>query len=79
MRHLLLILIILPISLLAQSLVETTQVGTNSGLPAVRINSVCTDDAGRLWIATNEGLYTYNGYQVNLFGENPQKESSRGE
>lgn len=72
MRHLLLILIILPISLLAQSLVETTQVGTNSGLPAVRINSVCTDDAGRLWIATNEGLYTYNGYQVNLFGENPQ-------
>lgn len=72
MRHVLLILALFPASLLAQSLIETTQVGTSSGLPASQINSICTDDLGKLWIATDDGLYTYNGYQVDLYGENQQ-------
>lgn len=64
MRHFLLLLLFLPVSVTAQSLIPTAQLSASNGLPETTINALCTDDEGRLWIATKEGMYSYNGYQV---------------
>ena len=49
---------------------------SGSGLPSTQINDVFQDSAGLLWVATNTGLYRFEGMDFMGFHHESDKENS---
>lgn len=67
LNTLLLILLFLPLTSLAQGNIHFRQFSTAGGLPNAMMHQVRQDDDGFLWIATFHGLYRYDGYELRPF------------
>ncbi|QYJ78589.1 EAL domain-containing protein [Shewanella acanthi] len=52
---------------------------SEDGLNQNTITSLFMDNAGMLWIGTQDGLHSYNGYSFNLFLHSPNDSSSISE
>jgi len=50
--------------------------GENEGLSNTRVLKVVTDRQGFIWVATQEGLYRYDGYNFKVFKHDPENSKS---
>ncbi len=68
---------VLPISSFAGTgLNDNTNYTVDQGLSSNIVNSICQDENGFIWIATNEGLNRFDGYEIDAV-ENPASDSIR--
>lgn len=56
---------------------QLTQLGPAEGLPAT-ILDMCQDSTGYIYIASNMGLYVYDGHAFEFYGHQPLQENSIG-
>lgn len=54
-----------------------TRLGPAEGLPAT-IFDICQDTTGYIYLASNVGMYRYDGHHFEFFGHNPIQENSIG-
>lgn len=52
---------------------------SEEGLNQNTITSLLTDSAGMLWVGTQDGLHSYNGYNFNIFIHSPNNPTSISE
>jgi len=55
-----------------------TNIGVDEGLTNPFVIKVLQDRQGFLWVATQNGLYRYDGYEFKVFMHNPEDKSSIG-
>ena len=46
-----------------------------NGLPQNSVKSIATDNAGFIWLATENGLVRYDGHQFDLFDKNQTQDN----
>lgn len=63
----------------ANTLLKFEHIRSEEGLNQNTITSLFMDSAGMLWIGTQDGLHSYNGYNFNLFIHSPNNPSSISE
>lgn len=51
-------------------------IGIEDGLSQNAVMDICQDSTGFLWIATNDGLNRYNGYELKIYRNNFEDSSS---
>lgn len=51
----------------AHSQTQFFHIGTNVGLPSAHIYRLLVDDKNYLWIATDKGVFRYNGYELRSY------------
>ena len=44
------------------------QFGPNQGLPSAEVHDVCQSEDGLIWIATDRGVCSYDGYDFKKYG-----------
>ncbi|MFI3281136.1 MAG: two-component regulator propeller domain-containing protein [Rikenellaceae bacterium] len=52
---------------LANNPITYTQLSTREGLPQSDVNAICEDEKGFIWLATNDGICRYDGYNFCTF------------
>ncbi|MCB9317040.1 MAG: response regulator [Lewinellaceae bacterium] len=70
-RALLVLLILLPCPVLAQSQGHSTLLSVNEGLSQGMVFDILQARDGFLWIATKDGLNRYDGYRFEIFTSDP--------
>lgn len=63
----------------ANTLLKFEHIRSEEGLNQNTITSLFMDSAGMLWIGTQDGLHSYNGYNFNLFIHSPNDPQSISE
>ncbi|MFB2735590.1 EAL domain-containing protein [Shewanella mangrovisoli] len=63
----------------ANTQLKFEHIRSEEGLNQNTITSLFMDSAGMLWIGTQDGLHSYNGYNFNLFIHSPNNPSSISE
>ena len=72
-----LIILLLPTPLLAsKATFEFTNIGFEQGLGNLGIIDILQDRQGFIWVATQNGLYRYDGYDFKVFKHDPEDPSS---
>ncbi|MEL6626455.1 MAG: two-component regulator propeller domain-containing protein, partial [Bacteroidota bacterium] len=67
--YLLLLVLCLPLAAWSQSAqLATVHFSPNQGLPSSEVYDLLQDQKGFLWIATDNGVSRFNGYQFDNFG-----------
>ena len=68
------ILILLVISVLGKSQkhIKAKQITTKDGLSQNSVNQIFEDSEGYIWLATQDGLNRYNGYDFKIYRPDPQ-------
>ena len=61
---------------LSESNYQFVRIGVDRGLSQPTINDIVQDQQGFLWVATQEGLNRYNGYEFKTYFHEPQDPSS---
>ncbi len=56
--------------------VKTTLYGIEQGLSQSQVNAICQDDAGFLWIGTQDGLNRFDGNHFRVFKNDIEQENS---
>ncbi len=73
-RLLFFLILLLPITLLAQSeKIYFKEYGIKEGLPEEWVSSINQDEQGFIWFTTQNGLVRYDGYEFEVFGINHQE------
>ncbi len=60
----------------ASECLEMRHLDTTTSLSNTRINSICKDSSGFLWIGTSSGLCRYDGYAVQMYRESHPEDTS---
>lgn len=64
--------------ILASASIHFDHLTTESGLPQSVVNDMTQDASGFVWIATQSGLARYDGYEFNIFRNDPADPTSLG-
>ena len=59
-----------------QSSYHFSRLTVEDGLSSNCIVSICQDRSGRMWFATNDGLSTYDGYDIRVYKHDPEDEAT---
>lgn len=70
-RFLILMILLCTVMVLAQQLISFRKVSVNDGLSQSSIGYLLQDSRGYLWISTSDGLNRYDGYEFEIFRNNP--------
>ena len=81
MRNRLLIVILLTISTFSifsedSKNLKLNQISVEDGLPNASVSSILQDNMGFLWFGTQGGLARYDGYNFEVFDQDPFNENS---
>ena len=56
--------------------IEFSHISTDDGLSQTTVFSCAQDSLGRMWFGTSDGLNCYNGYDFNIYRNNPSDSTS---
>ena len=72
---LIIFLLFIPLSIFSQDRLRFDQISIDEGLSHTTVHSMIQDDKGFVWIATENGLNVYNGYDFEIFRTFPHVQS----
>ncbi len=71
-----LVLLLMPPAFAQEAQLRFRHFGVDEGLSQSNVNAILQDHKGFLWVATNDGLNRYDGYEFLVFKNEPQNPSS---
>lgn len=77
-NSLLYLLIVFSIGLFSQNNLEFSRVGISEGLSNSMVYDIIQDSRGYIWIATANGLNRYDGYNINIYQNDPLDSTTIG-